>query len=540
MYHYTYHVNCYHNFMQATINDKLNIPHQTKTVSLQSYVIPVAAVGVCLFTRLLYFGKYIDEWDSVNFAFGLSKGYDILHDQPHFPGYPVYMFVSWIWYKIFGSDIQSLIFSGILFSSLAVFPLYELSRRMFSKRVAIITAALYIVNPQVWLQAEKPLSDAFGLFFVITAVLFFYMAIESIQKTSKSYSGNEDDKLKAPLAYFALGGVLLGLGLGVRVTYLALIPTMAYAAYQVNKKICSKKITLWGLSGLALGLAAWLGYLVVHFRPDKFYKKFLRHADYHFYREGNSIITTDDYSERFFDIFYNLSAHSLGTWWTDTPILRIVPTIIIVISLVCFFMYEKWNARTKFLMAFFIPYLLWIAFIQDAIRQIMVLIPFLLIIISAGLMFGFTKYFEGKKWGVLSFLAIVFTFITSQTFDSLRIVSINRNEEPPSVSTINYITKNYDKSDTKFYCLNDWRLFQYYAPEWCDKKNNHVYFVSRMSGVLNDLGRLKNKPKHILISSKVFERDKYKDRLKKLAEFKRNKYCVADYNWLALYRFEWR
>src|SRR3990172_8039717 len=144
---------------------------------LKGSIFPLCAVALCLVTRLLFFGRYIDEWDSVNFAFGLSKGYDILHDQPHFPGYPVYMFFSWIWYKIIGSDIKALIFSGILFSSIAVFPLYELAKRMFSKNVAILAVILYIVNPQIWLQAEKPLSDAFGLFFVITSVLFFYLSL---------------------------------------------------------------------------------------------------------------------------------------------------------------------------------------------------------------------------------------------------------------------------------------------------------------------------------------------------------------------------
>lgn len=529
--------------MQETLNYKLtNIPHQTKAVSLQGYLIPILAVGVCLFTRLLYFGKYIDEWDSVNFAFGLSKGYDILHDQPHFPGYPVYMFASWIWYMILGSDIQSLIFSGVLFSSLAVFPLYELSRRMFSREVAILTAVLYIVNPQVWLQAEKPLSDAFGLFFVITAILFFYMAIECAQKPSFS-KGERQFAISQPrifLKYLGIGGALLGLGLGVRVTYLALLPIMAYTAYQLSQKICGRKVILWGLSGLVIGVTAWLGYLIIHFTPYRFYKKFLSHSDYHFYREGNSIITTDDYGERFFDIFHNLSAHSLGTWWTDTPLLRTVPTIILVVSLTYFFLHEKWNLRNKFLMAFFIPYFLWIALIQDAIRQIMVLVPFLVIVVSAGLWHIFTSHLKSKRYGIVSFLAIMLAFVVSQAIDSVRIVSMNRNEEPPSVATINYITKNYDKHDTKFYCLNDWRLFQYYAPEWCDKKSSHVYFVSRMSGVLKDLERLKKKPGHILISSKLFERDRYKERLKKLAEFKRNRYCVADYNWLALYRFEWR
>ncbi len=528
--------------MQATINYKMDMACQTKTVSWQGYLIPLAAAGICLLARLLYFGRYIDEWDSVNFAFGLSKGYDILHDQPHFPGYPVYMFVSWIWYKISGADIQSLIFSGILFSSLAVLPLYELTRRMFSQEAAILTAALYIVNPQLWLQAEKPLSDAFGLFFVITSVLFFYMAIECTQ----DIYGRRSERPFAPaeprvsLKYLGMGGILLGLGLGVRVTYLALVPTMAYTAYIMSRRVCRKKIIAWGLSGLAIGVMAWLGYLVIRFTPYRFYAKFLSHSDYHFYREGNSIITTDDYGERFFDIFYNLGAHSLGAWWTDTSLIRVIPTILIVVSLVYFIFHEKWNFRNKFLAAFFIPYFLWIAFVQDAIRQVMVLVPFLVIVVSAGLCHLFASRFQGKKYGVPLFLAIVLAFVVSQAIDSLRIVSINRDEEPPSVSTINYITKNFDQNDTKFYCLNDWRLFQYYAPEWCDRKNSHVYFVSRMSGVLKDLGRLKKKPENVLISSKLFERDKYKDRLKKLAEFKRDRYGVADYNWLALYRFEWR
>lgn len=516
----------------------MNMPQQTKTFSWQAYLIPIAAVGICLLTRLWYFGRYIDEWDSVNFAFGLSKEYDILHDQPHFPGYPVYMFVSWIWYQIVGSDIQALVFSGVLFSSFAVFPLYELSRRMFSGEVATLTAALYMVNPQVWLQAEKPLSDAFGLFFVVTAILFFYLAITCVQSRGERPFAPAEQRIA--LKYLGIGGVVLGLGLGVRVTYLALLPVMAYSAYLLSKKTGNRKVIVWGLSGLALGVGSWLGYLVVRFSPYRFYQKFMSHADYHFYREGNSIITTDDYGERFFDIFHNLSAHSLGTWWTDTPLLRIVPTILIVVSLGYYVVHETWNLRNKFLVAFFVPYFLWIALVQDAIRQIMVLIPFMVIIVSSGLWHIFGTHLKNRKHGVVSFFAIVLAFLVTQAIDSAGIVSLNRNEEPPSVATINYITKNYDKEKTKFYCLNDWRLFQYYAPEWCDKKNSRVYFTSRISGVLKDLGRLKKKPENILVSSKLFERDKYKERLQKLAVFKRNRYCVADYNWLALYRFEWR
>ncbi len=531
--------------MQETLNYKSEIPlQQTRPPSLPGYVIPAAGVVVCLITRLLYFGRYIDEWDSVNFAFGLSKSYDILHDQPHFPGYPVYMFVSWIGYKLLGSDIRALILSGVLFSSFTLFSLYELARRLFSKEAAILAAIFYIVNPQVWLQAEKPLSDAFGLFFVVTAALFFFMALECANETqgSPSRTGNKENaSAKISIFYLAMGGITLGLGLGVRVTYLALIPFMIFTGYVLAKRTGDKKTTVLGGSlGLSIGVVSWLGYLFVRFTPSACCKKLLDHADYHFYREGNSILTSPDYVERFVDIFYNLSAHCLGTWWVDAPLWRITPTVLTVLALVCFFAGERWNFKHKYLLAFFIPYFLWIALVQDAIRQIMVLIPFIIAVMGAGFIHGYVRYLKGWKWGLPAFFAVVAAFAVSQAVESLRIVSLNRDEEPPSVSTIRYITSNYPREDTKFYCLNDWRLFQYYAPSWCDKQNSHVYFVSRMSWVVRDLERLKKKPQHVLVSSKLFERHRYETRLKKLAEFKRDRYGVADYNRLALYSFEWR
>ncbi|MBM4053653.1 MAG: glycosyltransferase family 39 protein [Planctomycetes bacterium] len=500
---------------------------------LKRHIFPLCAVAVCLLTRLLFFGRYIDEWDSVNFAFGLSKGYDILHDQPHFPGYPVYMFFSWIWYKIIGSDIKALIFSGVLFSSIAVFPLYELAKRLFSENVAILAVILYIVNPQIWLQAEKPLSDAFGIFFVVTSVLFFYLAIESAD-VSEYRKRNENRTLK----YLAVGGVLLGLGLGVRVTYLALVPLMIYVAFQLRKKISLHKIAVWGISGIAVGISSWFVYLIVRFTPDKFFKKFMSHADYHFYKDGNSIVTTNNYFDRAYDIAYRFIAHCMGMWWHDAFFLRIVPTIFIIFSVVYFVKKARWSQKIMFLSVFFIFYILWIVFIQNAIRQIMALIPFMAIVVSAGLFYFYTHYLKNKKYGNICFYFLTGIFILSQAADSVRIVSINRNETPPSVAQINYITEHFQKEDSKFYCLNDWRLFQYYAPEWCDKKNSHVYFVSHMNGVRNDLQRLKNKPENILVSSKLFGRHKYKERLRELAVFKRDNYSVADYNWVALYRFE--
>ena len=60
------------------------------------------------------------------------------------------------------------------FGSITMYPLSFLTRQLFSERVAILTAVLYLINPLCWLQAERPTSDAMGLFFVMSAAYFLY------------------------------------------------------------------------------------------------------------------------------------------------------------------------------------------------------------------------------------------------------------------------------------------------------------------------------------------------------------------------------
>jgi hypothetical protein len=59
---------------------------QRKTV-----IILAVLVVICMATRLMFMGTHLEGWDSIDFALGLHD-YDIAHYQPHFPGYPVYMF----------------------------------------------------------------------------------------------------------------------------------------------------------------------------------------------------------------------------------------------------------------------------------------------------------------------------------------------------------------------------------------------------------------------------------------------------------------
>ena len=493
---------------------------------------------ICLITRLVFFGRYIDDWDGVNFVFGLTEGYDVFHDQPHFHGYPVYMFVSWIIYLICDSAISSLVLAGIIFSSLAVFPLYALARRMFSWQIAVVALVLYILNPQVWLQAEKTLSDGFGLFFVVTFTYFFYRSIE--ESSSIDGEGAKSSCNCQSLTWLFLGSLTLGLGIGVRISYMAFIVVWGFATFMVCRKVSVKNGILYSFTGFGLGVLVWFSYLLGCFGLAAFFDKFTKHSDYHFSEPGYSILASTDYFGRFITLSKNIFAHSFGTWWIDNPLIRLLPTVFMIIGIVAYITTEKLDLKNKFLLISIGAYVAWLVVVQSAIRQTMVLVPFVVLIIAAGIFYFFNKVQTGNKKRKWLIPLVFFLFFVPMAFDSGRLAWINCNVEPPQVAMANYIADNYEKEDTKYYCLNTWRLFQYYAPEWRDKGNNHLYFTSSMSKVAKDLAKRNPNPENVLISSKIYERHKYKRRLRMVKVFERDRYAVAEYNWIGLYEFDAR
>lgn len=130
------------------------------------------------------------------------------------------------------------------FSSLTVYPLFSLAKQLFSEKVATLTAILYLINPLCWLQAERPTSDAMGLFFVTLSADFLYRAFNPMLTNSNS---------KYCLFW---GGLALGLGLGVRLSnfpfIVLLIGILFYLAVQrMNLKT---QVILYGFMGLVAGI----------------------------------------------------------------------------------------------------------------------------------------------------------------------------------------------------------------------------------------------------------------------------------------------
>ena len=118
---------------------------------------------VFVFVFALYFftrSPGLDELDSVQFAMGVGQ-FDLWRNQPHPPGYPLYIFFGWAaqmfckWDPVFSLHVASCL-GGALF----VTTWFLICRTQFNETFGWWIASTLAVTPVLWLSATKPMTDA--------------------------------------------------------------------------------------------------------------------------------------------------------------------------------------------------------------------------------------------------------------------------------------------------------------------------------------------------------------------------------------------
>lgn len=131
------------------LNKFLNLFNSKRADLLISAILVILIVV----TRIPFVSKYLYEWDSVNYALGFEN-FDIVHHQPHPPGYIFYIGLGRIINAIFNDPNTTMIFISILFSIFTVILIYFLVKQMFSRQMAIIASLLLVFNPLLWYYGE--------------------------------------------------------------------------------------------------------------------------------------------------------------------------------------------------------------------------------------------------------------------------------------------------------------------------------------------------------------------------------------------------
>jgi len=184
----------------------------TRARALTAAAVCAAAV---LATRLPFLASSLDDIDAVNFALAVGD-FDPARHQPHPPGYAVYVLLAKLFAAAAGAEpaasARALAFLSAAAQAALPVPLFLLFRGLGARpRVAAAATALTLLNPVVWINGVRPMSDSVGLLFAVGAQAMLLGAAATGRGLLAS-------------------SVLCGLAAGVRVQTLALTaPLWAYA-----------------------------------------------------------------------------------------------------------------------------------------------------------------------------------------------------------------------------------------------------------------------------------------------------------------------
>jgi len=463
---------------------------------------------VCLATRFCFIAGYLDSCDSIDFALGL-RDYDLSLFQPHFPGYPVYIFISRFFSKLFHNDVWALSLPGVLFGSFTIFPLSLLAKHLFSEKVAIVTAIFYLFNPLCWLQSERPTSDTMGLFFVILSACLLCYACATAHKGCIFW-----------------GSLALGFGLGVRISNFPFIALWAASLFYVTtlKMPRETKALFPGLLGLTFGIIAWLfpqiGY--VGWRP--FWQNGFLFSRGHFTDWGGSVITFGGL-ERIICLAKSIWVYGLGGWWYDSSLMRLIPSLIMIIAFLYFIKHYRFDHRWWFLSVYIIPYTLWIILGQNVAnpRHILPIIPMLLMMVAYGLCKAYERDYKG--------ISLIFTLalIVSMSVTSFTLVTKYHHEVPAPIQLIQWLERQCNPISLRIYCTNEKRFFDYYAPQWDVRKVRDITELQR------DLQSSLDNPQYIFVVHSSGEIRQFGVAHPPIATFKGNPYTGNTREGLLLY-----
>jgi hypothetical protein len=114
---------------------------------------PIALAGLVLATRIPLRTRYLLNWDAVQFALGVSH-FDVVHHQPHPPGYLVYILAGRLLLPIFGDANSALIALSIAGECAGVVIAFCFARELFGVWAGWVAASALAVAPLFWYYGE--------------------------------------------------------------------------------------------------------------------------------------------------------------------------------------------------------------------------------------------------------------------------------------------------------------------------------------------------------------------------------------------------
>ena len=121
-------------------------------------VATVAALALLLWSRFALLPRGPWEWDETLFARGVLH-FDLPAHFPHPPGFPLWMALGWLLRPLVRDPLRGFQLLSAAASTLTLFPLAALGRRVAAASVAAMGALALLFSPAVWLHAGRGFTD---------------------------------------------------------------------------------------------------------------------------------------------------------------------------------------------------------------------------------------------------------------------------------------------------------------------------------------------------------------------------------------------
>jgi hypothetical protein len=198
--------------------------------------------------RFFYIGDYAATWDQVDFALALDR-FDLRMMQPHFPGYPIFIWGGMVIHTWVADPVQALVIFNKVMMGLSAIPMFLLARRYFGIHFSLLVVIFWQTIPYLNVVSSLPMSEAAA----ISMLWWFFWSVRiALEKNTFFYQ-------ILPLFVYSLL-------LGIRISYIAFGVAIIGLWILYWKRSSDKKIgiRLTGLFLLAIIFQlGWVSALVI-------------------------------------------------------------------------------------------------------------------------------------------------------------------------------------------------------------------------------------------------------------------------------------
>ena len=378
--------------------------------------------------------------------------FDVLNSRPHFPGYPIFCFLS---QKILlFTDNIALTFSliGSISTFIIIYYCDKIWHFYFQKQSLFFITILFF-NPFMWLMSNRYMPDLFALSLLVVGI---YYLVKILKKTSKKN-------------YIVLG-IIISLLCGVRISY---IPFFIPIIFLISSN--SKFFIYSFLITTIIWLTPFIYITGIYEMIDLF-----KNDSYgHFYKWGGTIISSEgSIIHRFLQILKFIFTDFFSFWSNNRHWSTIINSFMIIIAIIFFlkFTYTKFKkVNLKLLLSCFLVYFIWVLMFQNIQykpRHLLPFIPFCCFIISIG-----NNYIQKKiKYAILFSV----TLVTIHTFITINIVYQHKH-----MSAISQIHNYLQQQKNNTIVVSD-NLKLFYWKSHSNNKYIKYYNIDRFNQLLKE------------------------------------------------------